>query len=158
MTVCLFIGGSADGELRNVDTRRGEIQIPVYDTSLDAMDTVGEITNAESVFTTEFYRREEFREGNNIYFLYASGIPLGRRLETLISGYRKPTKTWKPIETAPWDKTVLLRGDSGYIAPHNVFVINGYRIRGWHQGEWNDMTGTLLTDAGWEPIEWREYD
>ena len=28
-------------------------------------------------------------------------------------------------------------------------VINGYRVRDWHQGEWNDATGTPLSECGW---------
>lgn len=68
------------------------------------------------------------------------------------------SNTWQPIETAPWDRTVLLRGDSGHIHPHDVFIINGYRVLDWHQGRWNDMTGTPLIDAGWEPTEWLEID
>lgn len=65
---------------------------------------------------------------------------------------------WMPIETAPWHVTVLLRGDSGYIKPHDVFIINGYRVPDWHQGGWNDMTGTNLLEYGWEPTEWKRVD
>lgn len=61
---------------------------------------------------------------------------------------------WQPISTAPWNKTVLLTGDSGYAAPHDKFIINGYREKDWHGGNWNDATGTPLRDAGWEPTHW----
>lgn len=59
---------------------------------------------------------------------------------------------WKPIETAPWDKTIILKGESGYIKPHDIFIINGYKIASWHQGEFNDVTGTPLTEVGNLPI------
>lgn len=59
------------------------------------------------------------------------------------------------MDAAPWDKVVMLRGDSGYHKPHEVFVINGYRQRVWHGGGWNDMTGTELNDSGWKPSAWR---
>ena len=61
---------------------------------------------------------------------------------------------WRPIESAPWETEVLLTGDSGYIAPHDRFVINGYREPDWHGGAWNDATGSPLSDHGWEPTHW----
>jgi hypothetical protein len=65
-----------------------------------------------------------------------------------------PDAFWQPMETAPWDEIVMLTGDSGYIAPKDRFIINGYRVRDWHQGAWNDVTGTPLMDAGWKPDGW----
>ncbi|MFA6198835.1 MAG: hypothetical protein WC679_00260 [Bacteroidales bacterium] len=65
---------------------------------------------------------------------------------------------WKPIDKAPWKKTVLLKGNSGYCFPHDIFIINGYRVKDWHQGEWNDVTGTRLSDSGWVPEFWTEID
>ena len=62
--------------------------------------------------------------------------------------------TWQPIETAPWNAEVLLTGESGYCKPHDRFYINGYRVKDWHRGEWNDATGTRLSDAGWTPSHW----
>ncbi len=62
--------------------------------------------------------------------------------------------TWHPIDTAPWNKEVLLTGKSGYIKPHDRFIINGYRVYGWHQSEWNDATGTHLSERGWNPTHW----
>jgi len=61
---------------------------------------------------------------------------------------------WQSIETAPYGKEVLLTGESGYVEPHDRFIINGYRVRDWHQGKWNDATGTPLSDRGWEPSHW----
>lgn len=60
---------------------------------------------------------------------------------------------WQPIETAPWDTEVMLTGDSGYTT-HKAFIINGFRERDWHHGDWNDVTGTKLDDAGWRPTHW----
>lgn len=61
---------------------------------------------------------------------------------------------WKPICSAPWGKEVLLTGLSGYCKPHDKFVISGYREKGWHNDEFNDPTGTPLSDAGWVPLYW----
>ena len=62
---------------------------------------------------------------------------------------------WQPIETAPWGEEVLLTGESGYGKPHDRFIINGYRVKDWHQGEWNDATGTHLGECGWgNPTHW----
>lgn len=63
---------------------------------------------------------------------------------------------WQPIATAPFGREVLLAGKSGYCNPHEVFVVNGYRIVDWHQAEWNDVTGTRLSDRGWWPDVWAE--
>jgi len=67
-----------------------------------------------------------------------------------------PDPAWKPIKTAPWDREVLLTGKSGYIPPHDVFIVNGYRVPRWHGGLWNDATGTLLLERGWNPTHWME--
>lgn len=67
---------------------------------------------------------------------------------------------WQPIATAPWDRVVLVTGLSGYKGyDKQTFIINAYRIKDWHQGEWNDVTGTRLSEHGWYPKEWCEvYD
>jgi len=64
---------------------------------------------------------------------------------------------FRPIETAPWDWPVLLTGPSGYIAPHDTFITSGYRVKDWHHGEWNDETGTRLSDRGWVPTGWAPW-
>jgi len=61
---------------------------------------------------------------------------------------------WRPMGEAPWDTEVLLTGPSGYSTKSRRFVINGYRLKDWHAGRWNDMTGTPLEDNGWEPDGW----
>lgn len=66
--------------------------------------------------------------------------------------------TWRAMDTAPWDEEVLLKGPSGYIAPHDIFIINGYRVRDWHQGQWNDATGTHLSECGWTPTAWKPLE
>lgn len=66
-------------------------------------------------------------------------------------------RTWQPIETAPWDKEVVIKGPSGYTT-HPEFLINAYRVKGWHQGDWNDATGNPLSDYGWKPTHWKEWE
>ena len=44
------------------------------------------------------------------------------------------------------------------VFPHNIFIINGYRVKDWHQAEWNDVTGTHLSDRGWVPELWTEMN
>ena len=61
---------------------------------------------------------------------------------------------WQPIETAPAQVEVLLTGKSGYCAPHDKFIVNGYREPDWHHGEWNDPCGTRLSECGWTPTHW----
>lgn len=63
---------------------------------------------------------------------------------------------WKSIDGAPWDRVVLLTGNSGYGKPHDRFIINGYRVPYWHNAQWNDVNGTLLSDSGWIPDGWME--
>lgn len=61
---------------------------------------------------------------------------------------------WQPIETAPWGRVVLLTGDSGYRAPHDRFVCNGYREHDWHQEQFNTVQGNPLGDFGMVPTHW----
>jgi len=61
---------------------------------------------------------------------------------------------WEPIETAPWDTEVLLKGVSGYTT-YSRFIINGYRVHDWHNGTWNNVGGDRLSDNGWEPTHWQ---
>ena len=61
-----------------------------------------------------------------------------------------------PIQSAPFGREVLLTGSSGYNAPHDTFIINGYRVHDWHGGAFNDATGTPLSDNGWTPKYWAE--
>lgn len=65
---------------------------------------------------------------------------------------------WKKMDDAPWDREVLLTGDSGYGGSHSRFYVNGYRLKDWHRGEWNDPTGTQLSDNGWVPDGWMEIE
>ena len=62
---------------------------------------------------------------------------------------------WTTMDNAPWNTEVLLTGSSGFFAPHHRFVINGYRKRDWHGGDWNDASGTHLSERGWEPTHWQ---
>ncbi len=61
---------------------------------------------------------------------------------------------WELIDSAPWGEEVMLTGNSRYWLPHDRFFINGYRVRDWHNGDWNDATGTRLSENGWHPTHW----
>jgi hypothetical protein len=60
------------------------------------------------------------------------------------------------MDSAPWDEEVFVMGESGCVPPHDKFIINAYRVKGWHNDEWNDAQGTRLSDAGWKPLFWSE--
>lgn len=60
---------------------------------------------------------------------------------------------WQPIETAPWGEEVLVTGGSGCVI-RKRFIINAYRERDWHGGDWNDATGEPLRNHGWVPTHW----
>jgi hypothetical protein len=66
----------------------------------------------------------------------------------------KAVDPWRSIDSAPYDTVVLLTGSSGCIAPHDHFILSGYRAKDWHGGHWNDIVGTSLSDYGWEPDGW----
>lgn len=76
-------------------------------------------------------------------------------MDKMLSGLSpKPPEHWLPIDEAPWNTEVLLTGPSGCSTKSGRFIINGYRCHDWHGGKWNDLTGTLLEDSGWEPYGW----
>lgn len=79
------------------------------------------------------------------------------KLEAELSAIKHPAPIpvgWQPIDTAPWETEVLVTGQSGYIKPHDKFMVNAYRVMDWHQGAFNDATGTHLSERGWEPTHW----
>jgi hypothetical protein len=63
---------------------------------------------------------------------------------------------WQPIGCAPWDRTVLVMGKSGYVKPRRWYQTLAYRVRGWHQDGFNGMNSERLTDYFEEPLFWRE--
>jgi len=64
---------------------------------------------------------------------------------------------WKPIKTAPYNKTVLLYGDSGMCEPNNKNIILGYRRRDYHNMEWNNIHGDCYSDMLTSPpTHWAE--
>ena len=60
---------------------------------------------------------------------------------------------WQPTETAPYNKTVLLLGDSGMLGRRH-FVISGYRDKDYRGCDWLDTQNTRLSDYGVEPTHW----
>lgn len=58
----------------------------------------------------------------------------------------------KPEPNVPIEMT----GDSGYIAPHDRFLISGYYDPEFRpRSPWLDSTSTCLEDSGWVPTHWR---
>ena len=80
---------------------------------------------------------------------------MNAQTERLIIDFIQNRESVCGIESAPWGVEVLLFGESGCNKPHDRFVINGYRLKDWHMGEWNDSTGTPLSDSGWHPTHWQ---
>lgn len=65
---------------------------------------------------------------------------------------------WLPMNLAPDHRLILVQGPSGY-TKHQRYYCSAYRDPDWHGGEFNDVTGTPLSDKfGIEgaPIGWRE--
>lgn len=62
---------------------------------------------------------------------------------------------WRPIYTAPHDRTlILVRGLSGY-ATHKLFVMSAYYDAEYRPlSPWLDVTDTCLEDYGFTPMEW----
>lgn len=64
---------------------------------------------------------------------------------------------WKPIETAPYDKLVLVTGPSGMSGVGSPdYQMTGYRVKGWHEDAFNTNQGTRISDGNQEPTHWRE--
>jgi hypothetical protein len=65
---------------------------------------------------------------------------------------------WIPVSERLPDirEPIEMTGKSGYIAPHNNFVISGFYDPEYRpHSPWLDSTGTQLADAGWIPVYWR---
>ncbi len=72
--------------------------------------------------------------------------------------YLKAPEAWKPIGEAPDHRLVLVRGHSGYMH-HKTYYCAAYKDPSWHDGEFNDATGTRLSDRFGKhgaPTEWRD--
>jgi len=65
---------------------------------------------------------------------------------------------WKPIETAPKDRAIEVRGEAG---PYGVTSWTGRAMWGcpvnWHKDSstWLSEDGAVLHLAGYIPTEWR---
>lgn len=65
---------------------------------------------------------------------------------------------WKPIETAPKDRVIEVRGGDG---PYSIISWTGRAKWGrpvnWHKRDstWLTEDGAVLRLAGFRPIEWR---
>lgn len=76
------------------------------------------------------------------------------------TGWHEPQRYIKlPIATAPKDGvTIILLGDSGYVAPHDVYARTGY----WQavpglldDGYWSEETGDMLVETHpHKPAHW----
>ena len=63
------------------------------------------------------------------------------------------TSEWRPIETAPKDKFLLLAGSSGYTTTPFVYT-TGRMCSDYHTRRWIDHVNDDLTDWGFEPSHW----
>ena len=59
---------------------------------------------------------------------------------------------WRPIETAPENKYVLLRGDSG-MRTYPKFYVAG-KLNLTYRDDWINIHNDRLTDYGYVPEEW----
>ena len=50
---------------------------------------------------------------------------------------------WHPIASAPWGRTVMVMGKSGYIPPRQWYQTLAWREPEWHQGGFNGMDSEL---------------
>jgi len=62
--------------------------------------------------------------------------------------------TWQPIETAPKNKYIMLRGDSGMLTYPKFYVVGKLDLS--YRDDWIDINNDRLTDSGYVPEEWME--
>lgn len=63
---------------------------------------------------------------------------------------------FKCNEFAPLqDRSIIMCGYSGYIKPHDIFVISGYYNCEYRPlSPWLDSQSTCLSDSGYTPLFW----
>lgn len=61
---------------------------------------------------------------------------------------------WKPIETAPENTYILLRGDSGMLTYPKFYVVGILKLD--YRDDWIDVHNDHLMDSGYVPEEWME--
>lgn len=85
----------------------------------------------------------------------ALGFNESRRFDTPLFLAPPPAvPEWQPIETAPKDTFLLLRGPSGYTTTPFVCT-TGRMCSDYHVGRWIDHANDDLTDWGFEPTHWQ---
>jgi len=62
----------------------------------------------------------------------------------------------QPIDTAPWDKWIVVIGGSGYTLGGGYYIALAMRTKGRYNGDWQDVTGERITDRFQEPYAWHE--
>lgn len=67
---------------------------------------------------------------------------------------------WIPVsELPPTRRPLLFTGDSGYIKPHDRFVVAGYYDPQFRPlSPFQDCTSTSLSESGFEPTHWAYLD
>ena len=63
---------------------------------------------------------------------------------------------WQPIETAPDNKRLLVRGPSGYIAPNDIHYETARTALTDGKRRWINDAGYTYTDRWSDPTEWLE--
>lgn len=66
----------------------------------------------------------------------------------------EPKSMWKPIETAPKNKYIMVRGDSGTSTYPKFYVVAIFIPE--YRDEWVNIHNNRLTDSGYIPEEWAE--
>lgn len=79
--------------------------------------------------------------------------PIERKLRAALAADSEPMNEWQPIETAPKDVFLLLRGPSGYTTTPTVYT-TGIMRSDYHVGRWIDHANDDLLDWGFEPTHW----
>lgn len=84
---CLFIGGIADGEIREIDVDMTECRVTVPHAGYPHV--------AASYFTEQSYRRECFSEDKKMHYVYVHAVEPGKILQAIIDGYAARTVALK---------------------------------------------------------------
>ena len=66
----------------------------------------------------------------------------------------EPESMWKPIATAPKNKYIMVRGDSGMLTYPKFYVVAIFNPE--YRDDWININNDRLTDSGYVPEEWIE--
>lgn len=61
---------------------------------------------------------------------------------------------WKPMETAPKNKYIMVRGDSGMRTYPQFYIVA--KLEPEYRDDWINIDNDRLTDYGYVPEEWTE--